>query len=84
MNGAGKTTIAKLILQLYAPTEGTIISVETSKTAIFQDFQIYPITVREYLLMGNDPSIEDEVLLDILSRFGCTPLKDGLDTPLSL
>ena len=84
VNGAGKTTIAKLILQLYAPTEGTIISVETSKTAIFQDFQIYPITVREYLLMGNDPSIEDEVLLDILSRFGCTPLKDGLDTPLSL
>mgnify|MGYP000880949357 FL=1 len=84
VNGAGKTTIAKLILQLYAPTEGTIISIETSKTAIFQDFQIYPITVREYLLMGNDPSIEDELLLDILSRFGCTPLKDGLATPLSL
>lgn len=83
VNGAGKTTIAKLILQLYAPTEG-IISSEMSKTAIFQDFQIYPITVREYLLMGNNPAIADSTLLNILSRFGCDSLKDGLDTPLSL
>lgn len=83
-NGSGKTTIAKLLLGLYNPTRGEIISSNVNKTAIFQDFQTYPVTVREYLLMGNNRNISDETLHDILSRLGCDGLKDGLDTSITL
>jgi ATP-binding cassette subfamily B protein len=84
VNAAGKTTTAKLLLGLYAPTCGEISISIASATAIFQDFQIYPITVREYLLMGNDHTIADSTLLSVLSRLDCNNLRNGLDTPISL
>lgn len=84
VNGAGKTTLAKLLLELYRPTGGSICGGAWKKTALFQDFQIYPVTVREYLLMGNDPALPDNRLLEALAMLECTDLKQGLDTPLTL
>ncbi len=84
VNGAGKTTLAKLLLDLYEPTGGILCGSAWKKTALFQDFQIYPVTVREYLLMGNDLSLADEKLLEVLDMLECGGLKQGLDTPLTL
>lgn len=84
VNGAGKTTLAKLLLELYEPTGGIHCGSAWKKTALFQDFQIYPVTVREYLLMGNDLSLADEKLLEVLDMLECGGLKQGLDTPLTL
>lgn len=42
VNGAGKTTLAKLLLDLYKPTNGRIYDGTEKKTALFQDFQVYP------------------------------------------
>ena len=44
VNGAGKTTLAKLLLDLYKPTNGRIYDGTEKKTALFQDFQVYPVT----------------------------------------
>lgn len=84
VNGAGKTTLAKLLLDLYKPLSGEISGGTWKKTVLFQDFQIYPVTVREYLLMGNDPSLPDIRLLEVLEMLDCNALKQGLDTPLTL
>ena len=64
-NGAGKTTILKLLLRLYDPTSGTILVGGTPLTDIdlaswyaqlgflFQDFmQFGPLSVRENVALG--------------------------------
>ncbi len=84
VNGAGKTTLAKLLLGLYPPSEGNTVLSVSSFSAVFQDFQIYPVTIREYLKMGNKDTLGDEEMLYVLSELGCTDFKDGLDTSLSL
>jgi ATP-binding cassette subfamily B protein len=64
-NGQGKTTIVKLMVRMYDPTEGQILldgidlreySIEDlhRQTAIiFQDFMRYEMTVRENIAIGN-------------------------------
>jgi len=64
-NGAGKSTIIKLLLGLYEPVEGQILingvpiksisSKELSKniSVLFQDFGRFPLTVKENILIGN-------------------------------
>ena len=64
-NGAGKTTIIKLILRLYDPTNGTIlinginlknIEAKTLHKAIgvvFQDFNTYELTLREAVAISD-------------------------------
>ena len=54
------------------------------KTALFQDFQVYPVTVREYLLMGNDSNLSNARVSEVLDMLECSNLKQGLDTPLTL
>lgn len=83
-NGSGKSTLAKLLLGLYEPAKGKIRFGNSGITAIFQDFQVYPITVREYLRMGNMSDLSDGEMLSMLKRLGCEGLKDGLDTPITL
>lgn len=84
VNGAGKSTLSKLLLGLYEPIGGVIGHSGISSTALFQDFQIYPITVREYLMMGNHGPVPDSEILEILGGLGVTNLPDGLSTPLTL
>lgn len=84
VNGAGKSTLSKLLLGLYEPVGGSIDSGEITSTALFQDFQIYPVTVREYLMMGNKGPVTDLKMLEILRDLGVAGLADGLDTPLTL
>lgn len=72
------------MLDLYRPTNGRIYDGTEKKTALFQDFQVYPVTVREYLLMGNDSNLSNARVSEVLDMLECSNLKQGLDTPLTL
>ncbi len=87
-NGAGKTTITKLLMGLYDNYEGSIwINGKNAKeytyaeikwmcSAVFQDFARYSLTVRENILLG---SIHGEDAL-ALER---TVLESGMDEVLA-
>jgi ATP-binding cassette subfamily B protein len=71
-NGAGKTTIVKLLARLYDPTEGQILldgvdlrdyDVEDLRReigVIFQDYMRYDMVVRENIGFGNVDSLSDQ------------------------
>lgn len=75
-NGAGKSTIIKLMLRLYDPTKGTIrlngtdirkynlCSYRRLFATAFQDVCLFGMTVRENILMGEEavPGHEEEVI----------------------
>ncbi len=73
-NGAGKTTIVKLMTRLYQPTGGQVLvngldasrfspaSLRREMSIIFQDFGQYQMTVRENVALG----LNSEVMLDPL------------------
>ena len=64
-NGAGKTTIIKLILRLYEPTDGTILindiniknidieSLHKTIGVVFQDFNTYELKLREAVAISD-------------------------------
>lgn len=93
-NGAGKSTVVKLLLRLYHVTEGDILlngkSIYSYKydeymsfvSAAFQDFMIYAFTIRENILFDKDIKKEE---LDILLQYfeldkKIDSLPKGLDT----
>lgn len=95
-NGAGKTTIIKLMLRLYDPTEGTIrvngIDIrkynlrayrELFATA-FQDYQLFGVTIRENILMGKHPEKEEQLVAEVLKKVGMyekvAALSKGIDS----
>ncbi|MEG6613457.1 ABC transporter ATP-binding protein [Pseudoclostridium thermosuccinogenes] len=69
-NGCGKTTLAKIILGLYHPKEGTVklngvdlneVKQETRyATVCFQDYFTYSFTVRENVAFGNIEKLHDD------------------------
>jgi len=71
-NGAGKTTIMKLLARLYEPTEGQIFideipieeydldDLKRHISVIFQDFMHYEMSVRENIGFGNLDQIHSE------------------------
>ena len=73
-NGAGKTTITKLIARLYEPTEGRITldgidlreyelgSLRQAIGVIFQDFVRYDMRFDENIGVGQIESVRDELL----------------------
>lgn len=96
-NGAGKTTFVKLLLGFYRPTEGTIMidghdvsecdteSYQELFSAVFQDFNIYPVTIRENI---TGALVDDEeriyTILDKLElRKKLSGCAHGLDTVAS-
>jgi ATP-binding cassette subfamily B protein len=94
-NGAGKTTIIKLLLRLYDPTSGTIYyngkdireynlkAYRELFATTFQDFQMFGMTVKENVLMGRHYENEDALVVDALKKAGVydkvMTLKGGLD-----
>lgn len=76
-NGAGKSTVVKLLLGLYKPTQGSVfvdeidlsgvdhVSWNKQTTGVFQDFMRYPLTVEENIGFGQSSLIGEEYL--------CTP-----------
>ena len=79
-NGAGKTTIIKLMLRLYDPDSGTILyngkNIKTYNlkayreifATTFQDFKLFGMTVKENVLMGRDYENGDELVKEALKK----------------
>ena len=98
-NGAGKTTIIKLLLRLYDPTSGTIfyngkdireynLKAYRELFAItFQDFQMFGMTIKENVLMGRHYEREEEMVIDALKKAGVyekvLSLENGIDTMMT-
>ena len=90
-NGAGKTTIAKLLCRLYDPQAGAIevdgidirefdlASWRSCVTAVFQDFMRLELPLRDNVAPSGAP---DDVVLAALESAGATKLA-ALDTVLS-
>lgn len=97
-NGAGKSTIIKLICLLYETYEGVILwngrdvkeynrdSLLAQIGIIFQDYKMFPFTIRENITVGNREDMDDESIYQILGKMGLykkiTELPDKLDTYL--
>ena len=96
-NGAGKTTIIKLLLRLYNPTEGSIFingmkleeyntkSLRNAIQVLFQDFALYAFSIMDNLSLGKD--ICQKNVWDALEKVGLSDkvknLKYSIDTPIS-
>ncbi len=75
-NGAGKTTVVKLLTRLFEPTSGRILingleatrysprSVQTQMSIIFQDYGQYQMTARENVALGELTRITDTSALE--------------------
>ena len=96
-NGAGKSTIIKLLFRLYDPTEGEVLvnginikeynlrAYRSLFAAAFQDYKIFAGTVKENVMMGRSGS--DEKIIDSLTRARVmdkiNSLPCGIDTVLT-
>ncbi len=94
-SGAGKTTLVKLLVGLYAPREGSIIyngvpgdkidmdELREKIGFVTQDTQLFSGTIKENLLFVN-PDASDEECLDVLDKAAAGNLlaraDKGLDT----
>ncbi len=95
--GSGKTTIARLLLRLYDPTEGAVrlggvdlrqvepASLRHRVGVVTQDVQLFSASVRDNLTLFR-VGFDDARLVDVLGRLGLGPwlaaLPAGLDTEL--
>lgn len=96
-NGAGKTTMIKLLMRLYDPTKGRILldgvdirryDLEQYRSRIgtvFQDYQIYAATVAENVVMDEVPPQTDVTLALRQSGFSArlANMERGVDTGLT-
>lgn len=74
-NGGGKTTLTKLLLKFYNPSSGAIYfnginlkeyneaSIRKQYSIVYQDFQIYAISIAENVLMRKVRGKEDEEIV---------------------
>lgn len=91
-NGAGKTTIIKLISGLYKDYEGTILIdgvdlkmmpsdiVKSKMTIIFQDFAKYPLSVQENILISDlsNEEVDNKFVHTLLEDLGMTDVVAAL------
>lgn len=98
-NGAGKTTIIKLLLRFYDPTSGVIklngIDIREYNlkayrdlfATTFQDFALFGMSIRENVLMGRHYENEEELVKKSLKRAGVyekvMSLEQGIDTMMT-
>ena len=98
-NGAGKTTIIKLMLRLYDPDSGSILyngrdireynlrAYRDIFATTFQDFMLFGMTVKENILMGRHYDDEDALVIDALKKAGVydkvMTLDKGIDSMMT-
>lgn len=99
-NGSGKTTLIKLLLRFYIPYKGNIKinnkdynvydinSYRKNYATIFQDFQLYAMSIGENVLMRKMESKEDEERVwDALAKVGMAEkikrLPEGIHTEVT-
>ncbi len=98
-NGAGKTTIIKLMLRLYDPTSGVIRmngidireynlhSYRNVFATAFQDVCLFGMSVKDNILMGEHSENEDEKVIKALKRAGVYEriqrLPNGINTTMT-
>jgi len=96
-NGAGKTTIIKLLLRLYDPVSGEILinglniknynteSLRNTIQTLFQDFAIYAFSIKDNISLGRNISHEGilEALDKVEIRNKIESLQHSLDTPIT-
>lgn len=96
-NGAGKTTIIKLLLRLYDPQSGEILlnginlkeyntySLRTAVRTLFQDFAVYAFSVQENVTLGK--AIDEKKVIDALEQVELYDkvqgLSQGMNTPIT-
>lgn len=97
VNGSGKTTIIKLLLRLYRPTEGTIWINDTDIhtmdfeayarqfSVVFQDFKLFAFTIKENLCGSDAPHIRqlEEALSMVHLREKIEALPEQYETSYS-
>jgi len=97
-NGAGKTTVIKLLTGLYDQYEGEIYindrplrsyspaQLKSVFSVVYQDFCKYAVTLRQNLKLGRENEFSEERALKSLEAFGLSEIvsrfPQGLDTPL--
>ncbi len=96
LNGSGKTTIVKLLLRLYSPTEGRILinNIDLNMIpidqylkymgAVLQDFHIFAYSIKENITF--DKNISQNTIEEAIIKSGIykkiNTLKNGIDTIL--
>lgn len=96
-NGAGKTTLVKLLLRLYDVNNGEILynndnykdinvlSLRKEVGAVFQNVEVYAVTIAENILLKTPKTIEDFNLIDEALKFSgldeyVNSLPNGINT----
>ncbi len=98
-NGAGKSTIIKLLFRLYDPTNGEILvngrnikeynlrAYRQLFAAAFQDYKVLALSVKDNVLMGHKVENEDEAVIEALKKTGVyekvETLSKGINTILT-
>ena len=90
-NGAGKTTIIKLLSRMYEPTEGRILldgvdvrtlspeDVRRRMSVVFQDFNRYQLSARENVGLGSVAHLDEEArVARAVENGGATSVVAGL------
>ena len=91
-NGAGKTTFIKLLLRLYDPTQGEILfnnidykqynvnELRNQFVTVFQDYQIYALSIAENVLLRKCETKEDEeIVINALKKVGVYDIVQNLE-----
>lgn len=91
-NGAGKSTFCKLLLGLYQPSTGLVsaderplgeydaVSLRTHTSAVFQDFGMFQLSIRENLRLGTDSNLQDNSDADLFEVLNLVGLRDSIDS----
>jgi len=90
-NGAGKTTVVKLVTRLFEPTSGRILingmdaarfnprSVQREMSIIFQDYGQYQMTARENIALSHTEKLDDDAAIRTAgARSGAAEVVDEL------
>lgn len=87
-NGSGKSTFVKLLSGLYNPTHGQVLlnginitmydmsEYRAMISAVFQDYALYPFTIKENIVLSQDCNIEE--LYDVLKKCNLTTLINSI------